>query len=85
MYCPLPAQQPDNLTRFWKTVHFVLRKNLLTIDGDVEHAATASFEFNGCVEFLFEFRCQTGSCRLVVSLVAVKDMHVHREPSWVTM
>ena len=81
MYCPLPAQQSDNLARFWETAHFVLRKNLLAIYGDVEYAATANFEFNGYVEFLFEFLCQTGSCRLVVSSAAIKDMHVHRKPS----
>ena len=81
MCCPLPAQQFDNFARFWETPHFVFRKNLLAIYGDVEYATTANFEFNGYVEFLFEFLCQTGSCRLVVSSAAIKDMHVHRKPS----
>ena len=59
----------------------MFRKYLLAVYGDVEYAATANFEFNGYVEFFFEFLCQTGSCRLVVSSAAIKDVHVHRMSS----
>ncbi len=79
--CPLPAQESDNFARFWEAAHFVFRKNLLAIYGDVEYAATANLEFDACVKFLFEFLCQTGSRRLVVSSAAIKDVHVHRMSS----
>lgn len=81
IYYRLSAQEFDNFAWFWEAAHFVFRKNLLAIYSDVEYAATANLEFDGYVKFLFEFLCQTGSRRLVVSSAAIKDVHVHRMSS----
>ena len=70
---PFVLQDRQNLARLRKSVLFVLRKQQLAVERDVEHAAPAPLEFDLQTRVDVQFRLQTGGARQVISAAAVLD------------
>jgi hypothetical protein len=67
----------QNLARFGKPIDFVLGKDELVIDQDIEDAVVSPYQDRLGPDLLLDFGRQTGGPRKVVSASAILDFDLH--------